>query len=529
MRVLIADDDEIHRRLLSTALAREGHETVEAVDGVDALEKLRSGGFDAVISDVLMPRMDGYRLGYEVRRSTQFENTRIIVYSRTHASLADERMALRAGADRFVRSPLGTEAILRALRDATHARRPRKATVPPLTELATCREYSEVLVGRLESANLKLDASRKRLTRANEEIRKSGERVRLLLDSTAEGIYGLDLDGKFTFCNAAGLALLGYAGARELLGRYAHTLVRHTRADGESYPMDESGVFRAIRENRGSHAEDEILWRADGTSFSAESWSYPVRKDGTLVGAVVTFLDITERKRAQEALKTSEQLRRKNEEIVNAELEAARQRLAAAYDSLRESERAYRELVDLAPTGIVQTTPAGKVLADNAAFAGMLGYGSAEKLLGVDVGRDLYFDPAERAAVVERWARPGPAAAIEFRLKRRDGTPIWVQGEGRAVRDSSGNILRYEVFLKDIDQRKKAEESHQKLLHAVEQTENVVFMTDPDGCDHLRQPRLREGLWLLQGGGARQDPPDSEGQRARPGLLPAFLAEAPGR
>jgi PAS domain S-box-containing protein len=62
--------------------------------------------------------------------------------------------------------------------------------------------------------------------------------------------------------------------------------------------MDESGVFRAIRENRSSHADDEILWRADGTSFPTESWSYPVRKNGTLVGTVVTFLDITERKQA---------------------------------------------------------------------------------------------------------------------------------------------------------------------------------------------------------------------------------------
>jgi two-component system cell cycle sensor histidine kinase/response regulator CckA len=513
LRVLVADDNEIHRRLLSTALAGEGHETIEAVDGVDALEKLRSGGFDAVISDVLMPRMDGFRLGYEVRRNTELENTRIIIYSRTYASLADERMALKAGADRFVRSPLGTEAILRALRDATHAPRPRKEAVPPAAELAACKEYSEVLVGKLESANLKLEASRNRLARANEKIRENGEQVRLLLDSTAEGIYGLDLEGNFTFCNAAGLAMLGYSSARELLGRNAHTLVRHTRADGESYPMDESGVFRAIRENRGSHAEDEILWRADGTSFSTESWSYPVRKDGTLVGAVVTFLDIAERKRAQEALKTSEQLRRKNEEIANAELEAARQRLAAAYDSLQESEKAYRELVDLAPTGIVRTTPAGKVLAANEAFAGMLGFGSSEELLGVDVGRDLYFDPAERAAVVERWARPGPAAAIEFRLKRRDGTPFWAQGYGRAVRDSSGNILRYEVFVQDIDLRKKAEESVQKLLHAVEQTENVVLMTDPDGAityvnpafervyGYTREETLGKTPRILKGGG----------------------------
>src|SRR4029077_3754837 len=137
------------------------------------------------ISDVLMPRMDGYRLGYEVRRSRELDNTRIIVYSRTYTSMADERMALKAGADRFLRNAVGTEAILRALREATRARRQRREIVPPVTELATVREYSEVLVRRLEDTNRKLETSRRRLARANEAIAKSEERVRLLLDSTA--------------------------------------------------------------------------------------------------------------------------------------------------------------------------------------------------------------------------------------------------------------------------------------------------------------------------------------------------------
>ncbi len=130
--------------------------------------------------------------------------------------------------------------------------------------------------------------------------------VRLLLDSTAEGIYGIDLDGNFTFCNAAGLAMLRYASAAEILGRNAHSLIRHTRPDGEPYRTDESGVFRAIQENRGSHSEIEIFWRADGTSFSAESWSHPMRKDGVPIGAVVTFLDITERLAGEAALRESE-------------------------------------------------------------------------------------------------------------------------------------------------------------------------------------------------------------------------------
>jgi two-component system cell cycle sensor histidine kinase/response regulator CckA len=433
LRVLVADDDENHRRLLSAALATEGYETVEAVDGVDALEKLRSGGFDAVISDVLMPRMDGYRLGYEIRRSAELQNTRIIVYSRTYTSLADERMALRAGADRFLRNPLGTEMILRALRDATHTRRQRKAAVPPLTELATCREYSEVLVGRLESANLrlesanrKLEASRKRLARANEEIREKEERVRLLLDSTAEGIYGLDLDGNFTFCNAAGLAMLGYASARELLGRNAHTSIRHTRADGESYPMDESGVFRAIRENRGSHAEDEILWRTDGTSFSTESWSYPVRKDGTLVGAVVTFLDITERKRAEEAIRN----------------------LAAIVESSEDA------IIGKALDGTITTW--------NVGAERLYGWPSSEAV-GQPVGFQIPPDRRDEMRVILAKIRRGESIKhLETVRLRKNGDRIEVSLTVSSIHGAAGEVVGASSIARDITERKHAEKELRK-------------------------------------------------------------------
>ena len=433
LRVLIADDDEIHRRLLSTALAREGYETAEAVDGVEALEKLRSGRFDAVLTDVLMPRMDGYRLGYEVRRNADLQNTRIIIYSRTDASLADERMALQAGADRFVRSPLGTEAILRALRDATHARKPRKATVPPLTELAACKEYSEVLVGRLESANLrlasanvKLEASRNRLARAKEKICESEERVRLLLDSTAEGIYGLDLDGNFTFCNAAALAMLGYASARELLGRNAHTLIRHTRAGGKSYPMDESGVFRAIRENRGSHAEDEILWRADGTSFPAEAWSYPVRKDGKLVGAVGTFLDITERKKAGEAIRN----------------------LAAIVESSEDA--------------IIGKTLDGTITMWNVGAERLFGWPSSEAI-GRPVGFHIPPDRHDEMRVILAKIRRGESIKnLETVRLRKNGARIEVSLAISSIRGAAGEVVGASSIARDITESKHAEKELRK-------------------------------------------------------------------
>jgi len=125
----------------------------------------------------------------------------------------------------------------------------------------------------------------------------------LLLNSTGEGIYGVDLDGNCTFANPACLRILGYDSDGELLGRNMHEVVHHTRPNGEPYPMTECRIYLAFREGRGVHVDDEVMWRSDDTSFYAEYWSYPMEREGRLVGSVVTFVDITERRRLERRLR----------------------------------------------------------------------------------------------------------------------------------------------------------------------------------------------------------------------------------
>ncbi len=130
-------------------------------------------------------------------------------------------------------------------------------------------------------------------------LREKEEHVRLLLDSTAEAIYGLDLQGNCTWVNQACLRMLGYPDAASLLNKNFHSLVHHNRADGTVLPQDECRVYQALARGDYVHVDDEVLWRADGTSFPVEYWSHPLRRGEELIGAVVTFLDITERKRAE--------------------------------------------------------------------------------------------------------------------------------------------------------------------------------------------------------------------------------------
>ncbi len=137
-----------------------------------------------------------------------------------------------------------------------------------------------------------------------EEIAALNARVRLVLDSAAEGIFGCEPDGTCTFCNQAAADLLGYDGAAELLGKNMHATEHHSREDGTPYPLEECPIYRGFRENQGVHRDDEVFWRKDGTSFPVEYWSHLIVRDGKTLGAVVTFVDITERRQAYEQIQT---------------------------------------------------------------------------------------------------------------------------------------------------------------------------------------------------------------------------------
>jgi two-component system sensor histidine kinase/response regulator len=143
-------------------------------------------------------------------------------------------------------------------------------------------------------------------TRVREEGQRLSDRIRLLLECSGEGIYGIDLDGRCTFVNRAGAGLIGYA-PKEVLGRNMHDLIHHSRADGSPYPVDECPIFRAFRRGFACRVGDEVFWRRDRTAFPVEYSSHPLRSGDAVEGAVVTFTDITERKRAEEELRKAKE------------------------------------------------------------------------------------------------------------------------------------------------------------------------------------------------------------------------------
>jgi PAS domain S-box-containing protein len=139
-------------------------------------------------------------------------------------------------------------------------------------------------------------------TETQRKAEESEERVRLLLDSTGEAIYGLDMEGRCNFTNPACLRLLGYDRPDDLIGKNMHVLMHHTRPDGTPYPIEECQLYAAFLNGHAAHIPDDLAWRSDGTSIPVEFRSHPIIRDGRTSGSVVTFTDITERKRAQQEL-----------------------------------------------------------------------------------------------------------------------------------------------------------------------------------------------------------------------------------
>jgi len=132
------------------------------------------------------------------------------------------------------------------------------------------------------------------------QLEDSKDNLQLLLDSTAEGVYGTDTEGRCTFCNQGAARMLGYDSPDQLVGKNMHSLMHHSHADGSPIAVEDCRILRALASGQGTHADDEVFWRRDGSSIEVEYRSHPQYRDGVVIGAVISFMDNAERRRAQE-------------------------------------------------------------------------------------------------------------------------------------------------------------------------------------------------------------------------------------
>jgi CheY-like chemotaxis protein len=190
MKILIVDDVAANRKLLRVTLQAEGYQTQEAEDGVEALKILAQSPVDAVVSDILMPNMDGYRLCQEIRQDAKLRQLPFIIYTSTFDSPGDRNLAKSVGADKYLTKPARIGDVLEAIQETIRLSGTARAqTRCRPEEVQVMKEYNAVLVNKLEEKNKELQESFAALQRANDDIVKLNagleQRVRERTDQLA--------------------------------------------------------------------------------------------------------------------------------------------------------------------------------------------------------------------------------------------------------------------------------------------------------------------------------------------------------
>ena len=460
-KLLIVDDNEQDLYMLQVLLEGNGYEVVLAANGAEALETARRDPPDVIISDILMPVMDGFTLCRQWKKDDRLKGIPFVLYTATYTDPKDEEFALSLGAERFIVKPEEPDVLVGLVREVIREAEAGRLAAPrePLEEEPVyLKQYSERLVKKLEDKMLQLEEANRALERelterkrAEEALRESQRFIKEIADTapnTMMYLYDL-IEQRNVYVNRQIGEILGYTREeiQQMGSRMIEILVHPD--DLESVTEHMKKVARdkkcEIIENeyRMKHANGEWRWLLSrDIVFTRDAAGLPTQNVGVA-------MDITERVRAEEAL--------------------------------RESEERYRSLFNGVPVGINRTAPGGQTLNANPALVHMLGYPDRETLLAVNV-TDLYVDPEDRwrwQALVER---EGVVRGFEVQLRRCDGTTIWVRSNARAVCDASGRVLHYEGSLEDITERKLAEEEIGRLAKFPSENPNPVLRVAKDGA-----------------------------------------------
>lgn len=414
MTVLIVDDQDINLRLLRAVLEAESYSVVHAVDGVDALETLRKQPVNAIISDILMPRMDGYRFCSEVRRDARLCNIPFIFYTATYTSPADEKLCYDLGADLYLRKPATPVEIIAALRSALE-----RATdaVRPTTSLALLSGVEEVVRQYSEQLVLKLEEKNAELAEAIEKLRANEDRMQALLrsmDDMLEGVQLIDPAWRYVYVNRAA-ARQGQTTVERLSGR---TMM-------ECYPgIEKSELFAALQAVMRERVARQMRNRFEFPDGSCAWFELSIEPDPH--GIMIRSVDITERERSEA--------------------------------TLRESEERFRQVVenigrvfwmtDLDKQKIEYVSP---------------GY---EAIWGRSV-EDLYRSPTDWIDAIHPEDRERIRAAalqqatgeydVEYRIIRSDGGVRWIHDRAFPVRNEQGRVYRVTGVATDVTEKKDAE------------------------------------------------------------------------
>lgn len=276
-----------------------------------------------------------------------------------------------------------------------------------------------------------------------EKLRRDNE---LILNCAGEGIMGVDLEGRVTFINNAGAKMLGCQ-AEKLLGGQAHSVWRHSAGSTDAEEKAACPFYGSLRDGIWRTGSDEILFDDSDTLFPVEYSASPIIEAGTLVGAVVVFKDITERRRIE--------------------------------NDLKSSEAKFRTLFEDFLDAIYIVDRSGRLLNCNQAFLDMFGYGRQEVLSGLSL-ESIFCSDGEMAAFLAEVDRNGAVRNYELKLRRRSGDTMDCIAASSLHRSASGHAIGYEGVIRDVTEQKRAQEALKRAHDELERrvVERTVELQD---------------------------------------------------
>lgn len=304
-RLLVVDDNEQNLYMLQVLLRGHGYEVASAGDGAEALEQARCDPPDVIITDILMPVMDGFALCREWKKDEQLKEIPLVFYTATYTDPQDKELALNLGAERFLVKPVEPDVLVRMLREIIEKAEAGRLVAPrePVEEEAVYfKEYNEALIRKLEDKMLQLEATNQELAceiaervRAEEALRESEGRFHELFQGTPACCWTYDRKGVILDWNRACEELYGWT-AEQAIGKSMYELM--VQEENVSATQENMAAIFQGQSFQGLEFED---LRADGTVCRVLTNEYPIKDaSGQVIMGIFAELDITERVRAEE-------------------------------------------------------------------------------------------------------------------------------------------------------------------------------------------------------------------------------------
>jgi PAS domain S-box-containing protein len=479
--VLVVDDAESTRYLLKVVLEDHDYRVTMACNGQEALDAAHDDTPDLILSDALMPTMDGFTLCRTWMGDDSLKSIPFVFYSGTYTTPEDHELGRALGAARYIVKPQKPDALLAELGAVL---RERTASKPP----AAAAMLDDAGFHVLHESALERQLQRKiaQLEAANRSLSQSEERFRAIFEQAAVGIAQVDAGGAWQGVNQRLCDILGYS-RDELLASSVQAITHpdHLKADLKAARelVADAGLSFS-RETRFLHKSGEAVWVNISVRLVRGD------TDGAPAYYIAVVEDINQRKsleqRNREQLEELQHREAYDKELLAAAERSRRALLNAVEDqtlattALRASEQRFRSFVENASDIIFELTPDGVITYLSPNWASFVGIPITE-VIGKPIETYLHPDDVAmcRALLEAAGAAEHPVSA-EYRIGPREGPVRWHATRGVAVRDADGKVTGYQGIARDVTERRTTEDQLRKLSLAVEQSPGSIVITDTD-------------------------------------------------